>query len=160
MSISAGDRIPKTQLPIMGDNGPAPVDSDELLGQGLTILFAVPGAFTPTCSAEHLPSFIDNAEALQARGVDRVVCMAVNDIFVLDAWAQATGAGPGITMAADGNGAFTRALGLELDASAFGMGERCQRFAMIIRDGVVEKVLVEGPGEFRVSSAAYVLDQI
>ena len=160
MSISVGDKIPREQLTVMGEHGPAPIHSDELLGDGLTVLFAVPGAFTPTCSAEHLPSFIENAQALRNKGVERVVCMAVNDIFVMDAWARQNDVGSAVTMAADGNGNFTRALGLELDASAFGMGYRCQRFAMIIRDGTVEHVFVEGPGEYRVSSATYVLDQI
>ncbi len=160
MTISAGEPIPSAQLTIMGDNGPGPVASDELLGSGLVVLFAVPGAFTPTCSAQHLPGFVDQADALRSRGVDRIVCMAVNDIFVMDAWGRAGQVHQAITMAADGNGEFTRALGLELDASAFGMGQRCQRFAMIIRDGIVDKVMVEGPGEFRVSSAEYVLDQL
>lgn len=160
MSISAGQEIPSVGLTVMGSNGPGPVDSKELLGDGLVVLFAVPGAFTPTCSAQHLPGFVDHAEAFRNKGVDRIVCMAVNDIFVMDAWGKAGHVGEDITMAADGNGAFTRALGLELDASAFGMGQRCQRFAMILRNGTVDKVLVEGPGEFRVSSAEYVLDQI
>jgi len=160
MSISAGDPIPSATLTVMGENGPGPVDSQELLGDGLVVLFAVPGAFTPTCSVQHLPGFVENAEALLEKGVKRIVCMAVNDIFVMDAWGKAGGVGDDIMMAADGNGAFTRALGLEMDASAFGMGQRCQRFALIARDGVVDTVLVEGPGEFRVSSAEYVLDQL
>lgn len=160
MSISAGDQIPSVALTIMGSNGPEPVDSRELLGNGLVVLFAVPGAFTPTCSAQHLPGFVEHAAALRQKGVDRIVCMAVNDVFVMDAWGKAGGVGDDITMAADGNGAFAGALGLEMDASAFGMGQRCQRFAMIVRDGMVDKVLVEGPGEFRVSSAESVLEQI
>lgn len=160
MSISAGDKIPSAPLTVMGENGPSPVDSQELLGDGLVVLFAVPGAFTPTCSAQHLPGFVEHAEALADKGVDRIVCMAVNDVFVMDAWGKAGGVDEKITMAADGNGAFTRALGLEMDASAFGMGQRCQRFALVVRDGAVEKVLVEGPGEFRVSSAEYVLEQL
>lgn len=160
MSISAGQEIPSSALTVMGSNGPEPVDSKKLLGDGLVVLFAVPGAFTPTCSAQHLPGYVEHAEAFRDKGVDRIVCMAVNDIFVMDAWGKAGGVGEGIVMAADGNGAFTRALGLELDASAFGMGQRCQRFAMVLRDGIVDKVMVEGPGEFRVSSAEYVLDQI
>lgn len=160
MSISAGEKIPSVALTVMGENGPMPVESSELLGHGLVVLFAVPGAFTPTCSAQHLPGFVEHSTALEDKGVDRIVCMAVNDIFVMDAWGKAGGIGGEITMAADGNGAFTQALGLELDASAFGMGQRCQRFALIVRDGTVEKVLVEGPGEFRVSSAEYVLEQL
>ncbi|MFP4207629.1 MAG: peroxiredoxin [Wenzhouxiangella sp.] len=160
MSITPGDRIPNETLTVMASNGPQPVDSAELLGKGLVVLFAVPGAFTPTCSAQHLPGFVDNAAALQDKGVERIVCMAVNDVFVMDAWGKAGKVGDQIVMAADGNGAFTRALGLEMDASAFGMGQRSQRFAMIVRDGLVEKVMVEAPGEFRVSSAEYVLDQL
>ncbi len=160
MSIQPGDRIPSSQLTVAGEQGPHPVDSTELLGQGLVVLFAVPGAFTPTCSAQHLPSFLEHFEALQARGVDRIVCTAVNDIFVLGAWAKSSGAEKQIVMAADGNGDFARALGLELDGRAFGMGMRSQRYAMIIQDGVVKDVLVEGPGEYRVSSAEYVLERL
>ncbi|MEE4295396.1 MAG: peroxiredoxin [Wenzhouxiangella sp.] len=160
MSISEGAKLPEATLTVMADNGPQPVSSNDLLGTGLVVLFAVPGAFTPTCSAQHLPSFLEQAEALGGKGVDRLVCMAVNDVFVMDAWGKSSGAGSTITMAADGNGEFTKALGLEMDATAFGMGIRSQRFALIIRDGVIEKVLVEAPGEYRVSSAEYVLDQI
>lgn len=160
MTIAAGAAIPKAQLTIMGENGPTPVSSTELLGAGTVVLFAVPGAFTPTCSAQHLPGFVEHHDALLAKGVDRVVCMAVNDVFVMDAWAKASGVDGKLVMAADGNGDFTAALGLELDASAFGMGRRSQRFALIARNGQVEKVFVEGPGEFRVSSAEYVLDNL
>ena len=160
MTITAGAAIPKAQLTIMGENGPTPVSSTELLGTGTVVLFAVPGAFTPTCSAQHLPGFVEHHDALLAKGVDRVVCMAVNDVFVMDAWAKASGVDGKLVMAADGNGDFTAALGLELDASAFGMGRRSQRFALIARNGQVEKVFVEGPGEFRVSSAEYVLDNL
>ena len=141
----------------MTEAGPSPVDAAELMGEGLTVLFAVPGAFTPTCSAKHLPGFVEQADALRAAGVDRIVCMAVNDIFVMNAWGESAGVGDAIVMAADGNGDFTQALGLEMDGRAFGMGMRCQRFALIVRDGVVEHVLVEAPGEFRVSSAEHVL---
>ena len=160
MSISPGDRIPDANLTVMADNGPQPISSTELLGDGLSVLFAVPGAFTPTCSAQHLPGFVEHAAALKDKGVARVVCMAVNDVFVMDAWGKDAGTGDAIVMAADGNGSFSQAMGLEMDASAFGMGVRSQRFAMIVRDGVVEKVFVEAPGEFRVSSAEYVLDQL
>lgn len=160
MSIQIGDRIPSAQLTVSGDSGPSPVDSSELLGSARVVLFAVPGAFTPTCSVQHLPSYLEHFEALKARGVHRIVCMAVNDIFVLNAWAEAAGVADQVVMAADGNGDFTRALGLELDARAFGMGLRSQRFALIIEDGVVKDVLVEGPGEYRVSSAEYVLDRL
>lgn len=160
MTISTGDPIPEATLTIMSAEGPSPVSTNALFGQGRTVLFAVPGAFTPTCSAKHLPGFVDLADELNRRGVNRIVCMAVNDVFVMDAWGNSAKVDDKITMAADGNGEFTKALGLEMDASAFGMGQRSQRFALITRNGVVEKVLVEGPGEFRVSSAEYVLSQL
>lgn len=160
MSIQVGDRIPNSQITISGAQGPSPVESAELLGNGRVVLFAVPGAFTPTCSVQHLPSYLEHFDALKARGVDHIVCMSVNDIFVLNAWAKASGVEDQIVMAADGNGAFTRALGLELDAQAFGMGMRSQRFALIIEDGIVKDVLVEGPGEYRVSSAEYVVERL
>ncbi len=160
MTISPGDAVPEATLTIMSAEGPSPVSTKALFGQGRTVLFAVPGAFTPTCSAKHLPGFVDLADELNRRGVNRIVCMAVNDVFVMDAWGDSAKVDDKITMAADGNGEFTKALGLEMDASAFGMGQRSQRFALITRNGTVEKVLVEGPGEFRVSSAEYVLSQL
>lgn len=159
--IQIGDRIPSTQVTIMTDEGPSPISADQLLGQGLTVLFATPGAFTPTCSAQHLPSFLEKYDELKAAGVDQVACMAVNDVFVLNAWAKATGADAGkIIMVADGNGDFARAMGLEMDIRAFGMGTRSQRFAMVIRDGKVEALMVEAPGEFKVSSAESVLQAL
>ncbi len=160
MPIQIGESIPNVQLTIASEQGPAPVASTDLLGAGRVVLFAVPGAFTPTCSAKHLPSYLEHHAALRARGVDRIVCMAVNDIFVLGAWATASGVDGQVIMAADGNGEFTRALGLELDARAFGMGLRSQRFALILDHGVVTDVLVEGPGEYRVSSAEHVLERL
>jgi glutaredoxin/glutathione-dependent peroxiredoxin len=160
MTIASSEMIPDGQLTVMSSEGPTPVAASEILGQGRVVLFAVPGAFTPTCSVNHLPGFVERADQLAARGVDRVVCMAVNDIFVMDAWGKSANVGDKIIMAADGNGDYARALGLEMDATAFGMGKRSQRFAMIIQNGRVEQVLVEGPGEFRVSSADYVLDQL
>jgi peroxiredoxin len=160
MTISAGDQIPEVTLTVMSTEGPSPVSTKSLLGQGRVVLFAVPGAFTPTCSAKHLPGFVDLADELNKRGINRIVCLAVNDVFVMDAWGKSANVDDKIIMAADGNGEFARALGLEMDASAFGMGQRSQRFALITRNGVVEKVLVEGPGEFRVSSAEYVLGQL
>lgn len=160
MTISAGDTLPEGQLTVMSAEGPTPVSARELLGTGRTVLFAVPGAFTPTCSVQHLPGYVSHAAQLGERGVDRIVCTAVNDIFVLDAWAKSTGVGDSVILAADGNGDFIRALGLEMDATAFGMGKRSQRFAMIIQDGTVERVLVEAPGEYRVSSADFVLEQL
>jgi len=160
MTIAVGERLPEATLTVMTDSGPATRSSVELLGIGRSVLFAVPGAFTPTCSAQHLPGFIERAAELRQAGVNRVVCVAVNDIFVMQAWAQAVGVEGEITMAADGNGEFTRALGLEMDASGFGMGQRSQRFAMVIEDGVVRHLFVEQPGEFRVSSAESVLQHL
>lgn len=145
---------------VMGSEGPQVMSSRSLCEQGTTVLFAVPGAFTPTCSADHLPGFIERAHEFAAKGVDRLVCLGVNDVFVMDAWGRQSGVDGKIVMAADGNGDFTRALGLEMDATAFGMGKRSQRFALIVRDGVVADVFVEAPGEFRVSSADYLLDRL
>ena len=157
MTIKAGDRIPEGKLKVMGADGPQNVDAAELLGRGRVVLFSVPGAFTPTCNAKHLPGFIDKAGDLRSRGVDRIVCLAVNDVFVMGAWGKSANAGDAVVMAADGNGEYTRALGLELDARAFGMGMRGQRFALVIENGVVRQVHVEAPGEFKVSSAENVL---
>jgi peroxiredoxin len=144
----------------MGKDGPMNVSAGELLGKGRVVLFSVPGAFTPTCSAKHLPGFIEQAAALRAKGVAKIVCLAVNDVFVMNAWGKSAGAGDDIVMAADGNGDYSRALGLELDARGHGMGMRGKRFALVIEDGVVRQVHVEAPGEFKVSSAEYVLSQL
>ena len=160
MTIKAGDRIPTATLTVMTADGPSKVSTNELFGAGKVVMFSVPGAFTPTCSARHLPGFVDHIGDIKSKGVDRVVCIAVNDVFVMDAWGKSAGVGDRIVMAADGNGEFTRSLGLELDASGFGMGKRGQRFAMIVEDGVVKTVDVEGPGEFKVSSAEHVLGQL
>ena len=160
MTIKSGDRIPEGKLKIMGKDGPMNVSSEELLGKGRVVLFSVPGAFTPTCDAKHLPGFIEKAAALKAKGVGKLVCLAVNDVFVMNAWGKSAGVGEAIVMAADGNGEFTRALGLELDARGFGMGMRGKRFALLVEDGVVKQVHVEAPGEFKVSSAEYVLAQL
>ncbi len=157
MTIKAGDRIPEGKLKVMGADGPANVSAEELLGKGRVVLFSVPGAFTPTCSAKHLPGFIEKAEALRTKGVGKIVCLAVNDVFVMGAWGKSAGADDAVVMAADGNGDYTRALGLELDARGFGMGMRGQRFALVIEDGVVKQVHVEAPGEFKVSSAEHIL---
>lgn len=160
MSIKAGDRIPAATLKVMTADGPASATTDELLGSGKVVLFSVPGAFTPTCDARHLPGFLDHAPQFKARGVDRIVCVAVNDVFVMNAWGKSASVGDKVVMAADGNGDFTRALGLELDATGFHMGKRGKRFAMVIEDGIVKSVHVEAPGEFKVSSAEYVLAQL
>jgi peroxiredoxin len=160
MTIKVGDRIPDGKLKQMGPDGPMNVTAEELLGKGRVVLFSVPGAFTPTCDAKHLPGFIDKAAALRAKGVDRAVCLAVNDVFVMNAWGKSAGAGDKVVMAADGNGEYTRALGLELDARGHGMGMRGQRFALVIEDGVVRQMHVEAPGEFKVSSAEHILAEL
>jgi peroxiredoxin len=156
MSIKAGDKIPAATLTIMSESGPKPLTTDELFGGKKVVLFSVPGAFTPTCSAKHLPGFVEHADEILGRGVDTIACMAVNDVFVMNAWGKSANAGK-IAMLADGNGDFARALGLTLDASAWGMGQRSQRFALVVDNGVVSQVLVEAPGEFKVSSAEHVL---
>lgn len=158
--IKSGDKLPSAQVTVLSDEGPKGVALDEVLGQGRTVLFGVPGAFTPTCSANHLPGFVEHAAALRAAGVDQVACMAVNDIFVLGAWEKASGSAEHVRMLADGNADATRAMGLELDASGFGMGTRCQRFSLLAEDGVVVKVFVDSGGEFRVSSAEHLLDYL
>ncbi len=160
MTIKVGDRIPEGKLKQMGPDGPMNVTAEALLGKGRVVLFSVPGAFTPTCDAKHLPGFIDKATALRAKGVNRIVCLAVNDVFVMNAWGKSAGVGDKIVMAADGNGDYTRALGLELDASGHGMGMRGKRFALVIEDGVVTQVHVEAPGEFKVSSAEHILAEM
>ncbi len=160
MTIKAGDKIPDGKLKVMGADGPANVAAEELLGKGRVVLFSVPGAFTPTCSAKHLPGFIEKAGALRGKGVTKIVCLAVNDVFVMGAWGKSAGAGESIVLAADGNGDYTRALGLELDARGFGMGMRGQRFALVVEDGVVKQVHVEAPGEFKVSSAEHILGSL
>lgn len=159
MTIQAGDRIPDAVLSVMTSEGPAPLSTADLFGGKRVVLFSVPGAFTPTCSAKHLPGFVEHADSFLSSGVDEIACMAVNDVFVMNAWGKSANADK-ITMVADGNGEFARALGLELDASGFGMGQRSQRFALIADDGVVTKLFVEAPGEFRVSSAEHVLNEL
>jgi len=156
MTIQIGDRIPDSSLMIMTDGKPTPVTTADLFGGKKVVLFSVPGAFTPTCSVKHLPSFVDNVEDILGKGVDTIACMAVNDVFVMNAWGESANAGK-IVMLADGNGDFTESLGLELDASGFGMGGRSQRFALIAEDGVVSHLFIEAPGEYRVSSAEHVL---
>jgi len=160
MTIKVGDRIPAATLKVMTADGPSNMTSEELFGKGKVVLFSVPGAFTPTCSAKHLPGFVEQADTLKAKGVDAIVCLAVNDVFVMNAWGKSASVGDKIVMAADGNGEFTTALGLELDATGFGMGKRGQRFALVTDNGVVTALHVEGPGEFKVSSAEYVLSQL
>lgn len=159
MTIQAGDRLPDVPLTIAGADGPKPTTSGEFFAGKKVALFAVPGAFTPTCSARHLPSFVDKAADLKGRGIDEIACVSVNDPFVMAAWGQRDGS-PDITMLADGNGAFAEAIGLTMDGSKFGLGTRSQRYSMIVNDGVVEQLNVEGPGEYRASSAEVMLEQL
>ena len=159
MTISIGQRVPATTLTKATADGPDQVGSDDFFAGRTVALFAVPGAYTPTCSAKHLPSFIDKAGELKAKGVDEIACTSVNDPFVMAAWAKSTGA-EGITMPADGNGDFATALGLTMDGSKFGLGQRSQRYAMLVKDGVVEQLNVEEPGQYSVSSAEHLLEQI
>ena len=160
MAIRAGERMPAGTLKRMTKEGPKDVSTDDLFKGKLVVLFSVPGAFTPTCDAKHLPGFVQLADQIRARGVDTLACMAVNDVFVMNAWGKASGVGDKILMLADGNGEYARALGLELDAKGYGMGTRGQRFAIIARDGVATHVNVEAPGQFKVSAAEYVLGQL
>lgn len=159
MSIEVGDRIPASKLKKMGEDGPQEVSTESYFAGRKIVLFSVPGAFTPTCSISHLPGFVVNADKILDKGVDAIACMSVNDVFVMDAWGKASNADQ-LDMLADGNGEFAAALGLEMDASAFGMGTRGQRFALVAEDGVVTGLFVEAPGEFKVSAADYVLDNI
>lgn len=159
MTIQQGDRLPDVPLTIATSEGPKPTTSGEFFGGKRVALFAVPGAFTPTCSARHLPSYVDKASELKGKGVDEIACIAVNDPFVMAAWSERDGSGD-ITMLADGNGAFTDAIGLSFDGSQFGLGKRSQRYSMIVDDGVVEQLNVEQPGEYRASSAETMLDQL
>ena len=156
MTINVGDRIPDSVLTQMSEQGPQPVSTASYFGGRRVVLISVPGAFTPTCSAHHLPGFVEHAAEFSAKGIDAIACMAVNDVFVMHAWGKSAHA-DGIDMLADGNGEFAEAMGLEMDASAFGMGKRSQRFALVADDGVITQLLVEAPGEFRVSSAESVL---
>jgi peroxiredoxin len=160
MTINSGDRIPSGTLKQMTKDGPGNVTTDQLFAGKTVVLFSVPGAFTPTCHAKHLPGFVEKYDQFKAKGVDTLACLAVNDVFVMDAWGKASGVGEKIAMLADGNAEFTKALGLELDASGFGMGTRGKRFAMVVKDGVVKHLNVESAGEFRVSAADYVLGQL
>ena len=157
--IQPGDRLPEVVVQTINESGFDKTDTHALFGTGRTVLFAVPGAFTPTCSEQHLPGFVEKFPEFRARGVD-VACMAVNDPFVMQAWMRSQSVPEGLRMVADGNAELTRALGLELDASAYGMGFRSKRFALLVEDGVVRQVFVEAPGEFRVSTADHMLEQI
>ncbi len=160
MTIKAGDKLPEATFMTMTGGAPAPKTTADVFGGKTVALFAVPGAFTPTCSAKHLPGFLDKASDLKAKGVDAIACVSVNDVFVMDAWGKSQDVGDKVMMLADGNGAFAKAIGLEMDASKFGMGPRSQRYSMIVKDGVVETLNVEEGGAFEVSSADYMLAQV
>ena len=159
MTISVGDRIPNVPITLATVDGPQQTSSDDYFAGKKVALFAVPGAFTPTCSARHLPSYVDKAQDLKAKGVDEIACISVNDPFVMSAWGKADGS-EDITMIADGNGAFADAGGLGMGASKFGMGTRSQRYSMLVNDGIVEQLNVEAPGEYRASSAETLLEQL
>ncbi len=160
MTIQVGDKIPSATFTRMSDDGPQPVTTDELFSGKKVVLFSVPGAFTPTCSAAHLPGYVVHYDEFAAKGVDTVACTAVNDVFVMDAWGKAGNAQDGLLMLADGNGEFVKAVGLEMDDTGFGMGTRGQRFALVAEDGVVTHLAVEAPGKFEVSAAEAVLAQL
>ena len=158
MTISVGDRIPDVTLRTMTPEGPKPVQSGEVLGKGKVVLFAVPGAFTPTCSDHHLPGFVLRADELREKGVDTIACIAVNDPFVMGAWGNAQETGEKILMLSDGNGAFAAATGMELDLTGIGLGNRSLRYAAILEDGVVQEIFIEpNPGKVDVASAEKVL---
>jgi len=157
MTIKVGDKMPAGTFGIMTEAGPGAISTDELFAGKKVVLVSVPGAFTPTCSAKHLPGFVEHADDFFAKGVDTVACMAVNDVFVMKAWGKDQGVGDKVKMLADGNGEYARALGLQLDGTAFGMGMRGQRFAIVVDDGVAVYVAVEAPGKFEVSSAERIL---
>jgi peroxiredoxin len=159
MTIQVGQRLPDVPLTIATPDGPKPTTSGEFFAGKRVALFAVPGAFTPTCSARHLPSYVEKAQELKGKGIDEIACISVNDPFVMSAWGERDGS-QDITMIADGNGAFAQAVGLAFDGSKFGMGTRSQRYSMIVDDGTVEQLNVEQPGEYRASSAENMLDQL
>ncbi len=160
MTIKAGDAVPSATLIKMTEAGPQPISTEALFSGRTVALFSVPGAFTPTCSAKHLPGYITHAETMLAHGVDEIVCISVNDAFVMGAWGVSAGVGDKVTMLADGNGDFVTALGLTMDGSKFGMGLRGQRFSMLVKDGIVTELNVEEPGAFKVSSAEYLMAQL
>src|SRR6185437_15099323 len=160
MTIKIGDKLPSATLMEMQDGKPAPVPTDKFFAGRKVALFALPGAFTPTCSAKHVPGFVANYDALKARGVEAIACVSVNDAFVMGAWGKDQASDGKVHMLADGNGDFTRALGLEFDATKFGMGKRSQRYSMLVDNGVVTSLNVEEPGAFEVSSAEYLMGQL
>jgi peroxiredoxin len=160
MTIKAGEKMPEGSFTQMTKDGPQKLTSEQLFAGKTVVLFSVPGAFTPTCDAKHLPGFVELADQIKAKGVDSIACTAVNDVFVMNAWGKHGNVGEKILMLADGNGAYVKSLGLEMDGSKFGMGMRGQRFAIIVKNGVASQVDVEKPGEFKVSTAEHVLTQL
>jgi peroxiredoxin len=160
MTIKAGEKMPEGSFMQMTKDGPQKLTSEQLFAGKTVVLFSVPGAFTPTCDAKHLPGFVELADSIKAKGVDTIACTAVNDVFVMNAWGKHGNVGDKILMLADGNGTYAKALGLEMDGTKFGMGVRGQRFALIVKDGVASQVDVEKPGEFKVSAAEHVLSQL
>ncbi len=160
MTIQAGERMPEGSFGVMTESGPGSMSTDELFSGKKVVLVSVPGAFTPTCSMQHLPGFVEQAEALKSEGVDTVACTAVNDVFVMDAWGKDRGVGDSVLMLADGNGDYVRALGLELDGTGFGMGMRGQRFAIVVEDGTATHVAVEAPGQFEVSKVEAIMQAL
>ena len=160
MTIKVGDRLPDATFRVMKDGKPADLTTAELSRGKKVALFAVPGAFTPTCSVKHLPGYREKAAELRAKGVDTIACVSVNDVFVMNAWGKDQQVGDDVVMLADGNGTFAKAVGLEMDGSGFGMGSRSKRYSMIVEDGVVKQLNVEGPGEFKVSAADHMLGQL
>ena len=159
MAIQVGEKIPDVPITIATADGPQPTTTGEFFGGKRVALFAVPGAFTPTCSARHLPSYVEKAGDLKSKGIDEIACISVNDPFVMSAWGERDGSAD-ITMIADGNGDFAEAVGLSMDAGKFGMGKRSQRYSMVVNDGVVEQLNVEAPGEYRASSAEHLLERL
>jgi peroxiredoxin len=160
MTIQVGERMPEGKFKIMTDKGPQDLTTAQLFDNKRVVLFSVPGAFTPTCDAKHLPGYLEQANQLRAKGIDTIACMAVNDVFVMNAWGKAANVAGKVLMLADGNGDYARALGLELDGRGFGMGMRGQRFALVVDKGVARQVNVEAPGQFKVSAAEAVLAQL
>ena len=160
MSIKVGDKLPEATFMTMGADGPEPITTSEMFGGKRVALFAVPGAFTPTCSAKHLPGYKEQVDAFKAKGIDAIACTSVNDVFVMGAWSKDQGVSGEMTLLADGNGDFADTIGLVLDATGFGMGKRSQRYAMVVNDGTVEALHVESGGEFKVSAAEYVLSNL
>ncbi|MCZ6657261.1 MAG: peroxiredoxin [Gammaproteobacteria bacterium] len=159
MAISEGDKLPEATLHVIKEGRPTPITTDDLFSGKKVVLFAVPGAYTPTCSQAHLPGYVVQADAIKAKGVDSIVCLAVNDAFVMDSWGADRNA-EALIMVGDGNGDFTKAVGLEMDGSGFGLGTRSQRYAMIVEDGTVTKLAVEDPGQFEVSKAEAILEAL